>query len=83
MGKQEGDAYPDPRKMHSGRCKTKVVVCIGLVLICLVSSITAVSAPGDDLPDPRMASVPILGGYHDGMLLVGIPIVENQTVFAT
>jgi hypothetical protein len=80
MGKQEGDAYPDPRKMHSGRCKTRVVICLGLVFICLFSSITVVSAPGDDLPDPRIRSIPILIGSHNDKLLSGIPTIGNQNL---
>ena len=80
MGKQEGDAYPDPRKIHSGRCKTRVVICFGLVFICLISSMAAVSAPGDDLPDPRIRSIPLPRGPYNDKLLSGIPTIGNQNI---
>ena len=80
MGKQEGDAYPDPRKMQSGRCKTRVVICFGLVFICLFSTIAAVSAPGDDLPDPRVRSIPIPRGFYNDMLPSDIPTVGIRNI---
>jgi len=75
MGRQEGDAYPDPRRQS--RSKIKVVVCIGLLLICLGSSITAVAAPGDEFPDPTTAPDPIFGGYPITELPAG-NLVTNQ-----
>lgn len=72
MAKQEGDAYPDPRR------KLKALVCISLLLICLCSFIAAVAAPGDDLPDPRMAPGPIFDGNPIAELPAGNPLTMTQ-----
>lgn len=84
MGNNQGDtypkdAYPDPKRMLSGRPKLKVVVCIGLLLICFGSLVGVVSAPGppgDVLPDPKALSTPIPLEHHNTSML----LVENQTV---
>jgi hypothetical protein len=71
MGKQKGDAYPDPRETYSGKRKVKALACISLLLLCLGSFVTAVSAP-DSLPDPRIGSIPIFERH----LNIGIPVVN-------
>ena len=58
MARQEGDAYPDPNKARSGRCKTRVLVCAVLLFIYFSSFITVVSASGDQLPDPSGDQLP-------------------------
>ena len=66
MAKQ-GDAYPDPRKMRSGRFTAKTLLCIGLVLMFLGSSLAMVAAP-DPFPDPRCVPDPIFsGGSYDNL----------------
>lgn len=75
MARQEGDAYPDPRR--SGN-KIKAVVCFGLLLIYLGGFVTAVAAPGDDYPDPRCAPGPIIYRYTIDELPAGSPLMTNQ-----
>lgn len=79
MAKQ-GDAYPDPRRIRSGRFTAKTLICIGLVLIFLSSSIAMVAAP-DPFPDPKCIPGPIIGGYSYDNLPVGTPTVGSQAVF--
>ena len=78
MAKEEGDAYPDPRK--AGKCSKKALFCVILVFICFSSFIATVSAPGDPLPDPVPLSIPdpIFIGPLDGGSWVGNPIMQNQ-----
>jgi hypothetical protein len=78
MGKQ-GDAYPDPREMRSGN-SAKMVLCIGLILICLGSSIAMVAAPGV-LPDPNCYPDPVFGEYPCNGLPVRTPIVGSRPIF--
>lgn len=80
MAKQ-GDAYPDPRKMRSGRF-TKALICIGLVLVCLGSTIAMVAAPGPDpFPDPCSVPGPITRGYPADNLPEGDSVLGNQPIF--
>ncbi len=78
MGKNDGDAYPDPRK-RSGRCRTRTLVCIGLLLICFGGFITAVCAPGDALPDPRSVPRPIFNDHANGKLTEN-PVMRTQSI---
>ncbi len=39
MGKNDGDAYPDPRRGRVEKHKMKIIVCIGLLLIWICSFI--------------------------------------------
>ena len=78
MAKQ-GDAYPDPRRMHSGRFRARTLICIGLVLIFLGSSLAVIAA--DPWPDPKCIPGPIVGGYSYDDLLVGTPALGNRAVF--
>lgn len=80
MGKNDGDAYPDPRKGRSGRCRTRTLVCIGLLLICFGGFITAVCAPGDALPDPRSVPRPILHDHVDDKPTQD-SVVRTQSIF--
>lgn len=75
MAKQ-GDAYPDPKRMRSGRA-AKTLICIGLVLIFFGSTIAMVAAP-DPFPDPRCFVDPIFSEYPDIGLPVGNPMAKNQ-----
>lgn len=81
MANKDGDAYPDPSRVPSGKYRAKVLVCTILLFICFSSFITMVSAPGDQLPDPSCVIEPILDGYSDGNLLVGNPVLVNSTFF--
>jgi hypothetical protein len=78
MGKQ-GDAYPDPREMRSGNL-AKLVLCIGLILICLGSSIAMVAAP-DSLPDPNCFPDPIFNEHPNNGLPVMTSIVGSRPIF--
>ena len=80
MGKQPEDAYPDPRKACSGRCKTRALICICLLLLYLGSFITVVSA-GDNLPDPRSILLPVYNECPDSKLPIKMPIMRNPTIF--
>ena len=77
MAKQ-GDAYPDSRRMHSGRLKAKTLICIGLVLIFLGSSLAAMAA--DPWPDPRSIHGPLFSGYSHEDLLIGNSVTGNQAI---
>jgi len=81
MARAEGDAYPDPNKAHSGRCRAKVLICGILLFVCLCSFISIVSAP-DQLPDPSCALGPIFGGDSNVNLPVENPIITSQPSFA-
>lgn len=78
MAKQ-GDAYPDPRKMRSGRLTAKTLICIGLVLMFLGSSLAVIAA--DPWPDPRSIHGPFLGSDSHENLSVGNPVVGSQVNF--
>lgn len=81
MANKDGDAYPDPSRVLSGKCKVKVLICTIFLFICFSSFIAMISAPGDQLPDPSCVIEPIFDGYFDGNSLIGNPILANPTFF--
>jgi hypothetical protein len=77
MAKQ-GDAYPDPRRMHSGRFRARTLICIGLVLIFLGCSLAVIAA--DPWPDPRSIHGPLFSGYSHEDLPMGNSVIGNQAI---
>jgi len=58
LRKTEGDALPDP--IDSKHYKMRTIICIGILFICLCGYMTAVAAPGDELPDPLSIPGPLI-----------------------
>jgi hypothetical protein len=78
---RQGDAYPDPRKRHSGISRTKMLVCIGLLIICLSLFVAMVAAP-DPFPDPNSIPGPIFIKYFGGSALpIGNFTLGNLSFF--